>query len=59
MAMPALGTMLRRNQGGIAMSSTLGTIVTFLFTFGVLAVLAFALYHLYSSARDNSPRLRH
>jgi hypothetical protein len=47
------------NQGGIAMSSALGTIATFVFTFGVFAVLGFALYHLYTSARDNSPRLPH
>ena len=39
--------------------STLWTIVTFAFTFGVFAVIGFALYHLYTAARDNSPRLRH
>ena len=41
------------------MSSVLGTIAAFVFTFGVLALLVFALYHVYTSARDNSPRLKH
>ncbi len=39
--------------------SALWTIVTFVFTFGVFALMGFALYHLYTSARDNSPRLPH
>jgi hypothetical protein len=37
----------------------LWTTVTFVFTFGVMALLGFALYHVYTSARDNSPRLEH
>ena len=40
------------------MSSTLGTLAAFAFTFGVPATLVVALYHLYTTARDNSPRLR-
>ena len=39
--------------------SVLWTIVTFLFTFGVLGLVAYALIHLRSAARDNSPRLNH
>ncbi|HEY2936107.1 MAG TPA: hypothetical protein VGJ25_05880 [Gaiellaceae bacterium] len=39
--------------------SALWTIVTFAFTFGVFAVIGFALYHLHTTARDNSPRLHH
>jgi hypothetical protein len=50
--------MLLRNEGGIAMSA-LWTILTFAFTFGVFAVIGFALYHLHTTARDSSPRLRH
>jgi len=37
----------------------LWTIVTFLFTFGVLSLVAYALFHLRSAARNNSPRLTH
>jgi hypothetical protein len=35
------------------------TLVTYLFTFGVLALVGFGFWHLYTTARDNSPRLRH
>jgi len=35
------------------------TVVTFVFTFGVLALLSFALYHVQTAARNNSPRPRH
>jgi len=49
---------LARNEGGIAMGA-FWTVVTFVFTFGVLALLSFALYHVHTAARNNSPRLRH
>jgi len=39
--------------------SAFWTLVTFLFTFGVLALVGFGFWHLYTTARDNSPRLRH
>jgi ABC-type polysaccharide/polyol phosphate export permease len=50
--------MLGRTEGGIAMG-VLWTIVTYLFTFGVLGLVLYALLHLRSAARDNSPRIQH
>jgi hypothetical protein len=50
--------MLPGTEGGIAMGA-LWTLVTFAFTFGVFAVIGFALWHVFVAARDNSPRLRH
>jgi hypothetical protein len=35
------------------------TAVTFVFTFGVFAVIGVTLWHVFTVARDNSPRLRH
>jgi heme/copper-type cytochrome/quinol oxidase subunit 2 len=51
-------SMLGRTEGGIAMG-VLWTIVTFLFTLGVLGLVLYALVHLRSAARDNSPRTQH
>jgi hypothetical protein len=45
-------------EGGIAMGA-LWTVVTLGFTFGVFALIGFALWHVFVAARDNSPRLRH
>jgi hypothetical protein len=58
MACPRPGRRLRETEGRIAMGA-LWTFVTFVFTFGVFAVIGFALWHAFVVARDNSPRLRH
>ena len=39
--------------------SALWTIVTYVFTFGVFAVIGLAVWLTFVAARDNSPRLRH